>query len=377
MSSPEQNKRTALIIGGIALAVLVIAGLWWFMGRTTVPNVTGLSEQEALVALEGAGLSAGEKTVEATLSAAPGTVLSQTPAADESVARETAVDLVVAAAPTVVVPDVVGTGSAEAEAQLAESGLIVGSVTAEYTDDAPAGEVIAQSPESGTEVRVASAVALQVSAGPTQGAVPNVVGLSSSDAVATLESAGFKVTQKKQSSESVASGDVLAQTPTAGTVATEGSTVTITVSTGAPAPAPAPAEPAAPEPAPPTDGGTEPEVPPATETPERPGAGPSLAEVPDFVGMGPLEAFLAARKANLQVAIEWGPSEDAILKVIEQDPAAGADVDQGTVVTITIGMPSFLFEGVSIQPLPAEPEGEVEQPIAPAPEADESSAPAQ
>ena len=68
-----------------------------------------------------------------------------------------------------------------------------------------------------------------------------------------------------------------------------------------------------------------------------------------------LEALGALRKAELQFKITWGPTDGGILTVIEQDPSAGAEVDPGTAVEITIGLPAFLFGGAEVQPLPVEP----------------------
>ena len=323
-----------------------------------MPNVTGAQQAAAAASLEAVGLTVGRASSEATLAVAPGTVVSQSPKPGMSVREGTSVDLVIAEIPVVVVPDVVGKASSDAEADLAVEGLQVGEVTAVFAEDAAPGTVLTQSPEADTEVPVASVVALEISAGPKQGAVPDVTGLASTDANDVLDSAGFAVKETKQESADVDAGVVMSQSPSAGTVAEAGTTVTLTVSTGPPPaeePTPPPAdaeqppatEPPAPEPP------TEPESPPAEKPTPKPE--PSLTEVPDLIGMRVLEAFLALRKADLQFSIEWGPTDDAILRVIEQDPSAGADVDHGTVVNVTIGLPTFVFEGAQVQPLPAEP----------------------
>ena len=286
-----------------------------------------------------------------------------------SVRAGTNVDLVVAEVPVATVPDVVGKSSSEAEADLAVAGLRVGEVTAVFSEDAKTGAVMTQSPEAAAEVPVATAVALEISAGPKQGAVPDVTGLTSVDANDVLDSAGFAVKETKKESAEVPAGVVMSQSPAAGTVAEAGTTVTVTVSTGPP-PAAEPAPPAAEEdqteqtpapetPAPETpapETPAEPETPPAEKPTPKPE--PSLTEVPDLIGMRVLEALKALRKADLQFSIAWGPTDTDILHVIEQDPTAGADVDPGTVVNVTIGLPTFLFEGAQVQPLPSEPPAE-------------------
>ena len=240
------NRRTLWIVGGVVVAVIALAAIWWFQGNVTVPMVTGLSQTAASASLEAAGLAVGRASSEPTLAVEPGTVISQSPKPGMSVREGTNVDLVVAEIPVATVPDVVGKSSSEAEADLAVAGLRVGGVTGVYTADADAGTVLTQSPQAATEVPVATAVALEISAGPKQGAVPDVTGLASVDANDVLDSAGFAVKETKKESAEVPAGVVMSQSPAAGTVAEEGTTVTVTVSTGPP-PAAEPAPPAAEE----------------------------------------------------------------------------------------------------------------------------------
>jgi hypothetical protein len=62
--------------------------------------------------------------------------------------------------------------------------------------------------------------------------VPDVVGQSQASATAELEGALFVVAVATAYSSTVAAGDVISQSPTAGSEASEGATVTITVSLG-------------------------------------------------------------------------------------------------------------------------------------------------
>ena len=79
---------------------------------------------------------------------------------------------------------------------------------------------------SATESPAASAVSEQVS-------VPNVVGMTVSEATAELQSAGLSVgTQTNQTSNTVARGQIISQTPAANSSAAKGSKITIVVSTG-------------------------------------------------------------------------------------------------------------------------------------------------
>ena len=61
---------------------------------------------------------------------------------------------------------------------------------------APQGQVVSQNPAPGTSEPQGTTVNLNVSNGPPQVTVPDVVGYTSQQAVSTLEAAGFKVTQQ-------------------------------------------------------------------------------------------------------------------------------------------------------------------------------------
>jgi len=355
----EKKRISPWVWVGVAAAVLLVGA--WFLssssdgtgrlallfrgGTVEVPLVLGQTESQAQGLITASGLRVGQVSQVATLAVAPGLVVAQTPAPDTKVKADSAVDLSVSAVPQTQVPDVIGKTESAASQTLAEQGLRIGVVSYAYDASVDAGKITAQDPGDSKEVAVGSAVDITVSKGEQQGKVPNVVGLAQSDAESTIEGAGFKSTSKKTTSTGVTAGDVISQSPSAGTVVTAGSTVTITVSTGPPAPAePTP---------PPADSGTEPEAPAAPDTPATPDTPPAdkptekpepaAVEVPDLIGMRVIEALGALRNANLKFEIAWAPSEN-ILVVVEQDPAAGSSVDPGTSVKITIGLPSFSFE---------------------------------
>jgi beta-lactam-binding protein with PASTA domain len=354
---------------GAVVAVCLVLGLFstqteqgraWMLGlrsMVAVPSVVGQAQPQAQATLEAAGLRLGQVSQEPTLAVPPGTVVSQTPSANSAVKKDSAVNIAVAAVPTAQVPNVVGQLQSDAITALAEQGLRTGTVSYVYDSAVQAGKVTAQTPAASEKVAVGSAVNLTVSMGAQQGQVPNVIGLSQDDANAVITAAGFKVTTVKATSSNVPPGDVVAQSPAAGVVTTAGSTVTITVSTGpAPASAPAPSAPApAPEaPAAPPGEPTKPTEPPAT-----------TVKVPDVVGKSVKDAVAALKDVKLKVSFEFAPSDGDYLKVIKQDPDAGAAVDPGTTVTITISLPSLsLPDGKPTQPMPLPAEKPAQLPAA-------------
>ena len=79
-----------------------------------------------------------------------------------------------------------------------------------------------------------SAISLVVSTGPAKVAVPNVVGLTQAAAATSLTTAGLVVgSVTTASSSTVAAGNVISESPVAGTSLSLGSAVNLVVSTGA------------------------------------------------------------------------------------------------------------------------------------------------
>jgi beta-lactam-binding protein with PASTA domain len=123
-----------------------------------------------------------------------GSVISQSPVSGTQVNTGSAVSLVVSSGPPqVAVPNVVGLAQAAATSAITGATLMVGTVTTASSTTVPSGSVISQSPVSGTQVNIRSAVSLVVSSGPPQVAVPNVVGLTQDAAASALTGATLAV----------------------------------------------------------------------------------------------------------------------------------------------------------------------------------------
>ena len=127
----------------------------------TVPDVRQKSVTDALAILQTVGLVAGTISQQtAAAPAVPGTVISQDPAANTSVAPGTPVNLVVAMSGTLVsVPNVVGLSLARASATITASGLRLGSVNT-VPSSPPFDTVRQQSPPASTQVVPGTAVSL-------------------------------------------------------------------------------------------------------------------------------------------------------------------------------------------------------------------------
>ena len=176
---------------GSAVALVVSTG----SPQVAVPNVVGQTQAAATTAITGAGLTLGAVTTASSTTVPAGSVISQNPAAGTQVATGSAVALVVSTGlPQVAVPNVVGLTQAAATTAITGAGLTLGTVTTRIEHDGAGGMVISQNPVAGHAAsRPGSAVALVVSTGPPQVAVPNVVGLTQAAATTAITGAGLTV----------------------------------------------------------------------------------------------------------------------------------------------------------------------------------------
>jgi len=174
----------------------------------------------------------------------------------------------------------------------------------------PAGSVISQSPLSGTQVNVGSAVSLVVSSGQPQVAVPSVVGLTQTAATTAITNAALVVgTVTTATSTTVPAGSVISQSPVGGTQVNVGSAVSLVVSSGLP-----------------------------------------QVAVPSVVGLTQAAASSAITGAALTVGtVTTAPSATVPAgSVISQTPAAGVQVATGSAVGLVVS------SGASSQPLAME-----------------------
>jgi len=199
--------------------------------QVTVPDVVGMSEEEARAALRDADLKVGSVTEQEADDAEPGEVLRQFPEADREVDEGTAVDLVVAGEQTV--PDVVGETEEDATEILNDAGYTV-AVSSAPSSDVPEGTVISQEPSAGSELPEGETVTILVSEGPEAREMPNVEGEDADDAEAFLEEDfGLDVSQVEanptQCGVAQPPGTVCAQEPEAGTQVEPGDDATLYV----------------------------------------------------------------------------------------------------------------------------------------------------
>ncbi|MFV0428879.1 MAG: Stk1 family PASTA domain-containing Ser/Thr kinase [Arachnia sp.] len=236
LSHNPVHKRRRGVVAVIAILLLTIAigfgSWWWAAGRfTTVPALTQVSADEATRMAADSGLRTTTVTAHSE-EVSEGLVISTDPVASTKVPREAEVELTVSLGPERFdMPSVVGLTTEEATAELTKQNLVVGEVSEQWSEDVAAGVVLSASQEAGAQLKRGTTIDLAVSKGKEPIEITDHVGAKASDAIASLESAGFKVSESKENSATVPAGIVISQSPGSGS-AHRGETVEIVTSLG-------------------------------------------------------------------------------------------------------------------------------------------------
>jgi beta-lactam-binding protein with PASTA domain/tRNA A-37 threonylcarbamoyl transferase component Bud32 len=236
---PVDDERRAprtglLVILGLLVLALIVGAFLAFGSdlfesapeQEQVPNLIGLTEDEARIAIVDARLEVGDVSYEASETVDQDAVIEQRPNRDQYVDPGTLVDIVVSTGkPMVQVPFVVGQSKEVARNQIRNAKLEVKFETEE--SDQPKGEVVKTRPAGGETVQQGNTVTVFVSDG--QEKVPNVIGMQQGEAEERIRDAGFEPQVRDDNLSTEPAGTVTDQVPADG-VEEQGSTVIIFVS---------------------------------------------------------------------------------------------------------------------------------------------------
>jgi beta-lactam-binding protein with PASTA domain/predicted Ser/Thr protein kinase len=194
------------------------------------------------------------------------------------------------------VPDVIGRESATATQILQNRGFEVDIVNVE-NPSVERNTVAAQDPRPNTTAPEGSTVTITVSTGPGEATVPTVTGLPTDEAEAQLRDAGFESRVERQFSDRVERGRVIGTQPEAGSVVERGTAVVLVVSRGV-----------------------------------------EQVGVPDVVGESEENARSALEDVGLRAGAvtEQENVDEEPGTVLEQDPAAGEQLDRGSAVDLVV-----------------------------------------
>ena len=233
----KNHKGLSIFIGLILLFVLSLGGTLLALNLTNppevqMPNVVGLSKEEAQQEIENAKLVFEVEKEEYNKDVPEGFVISQDPIYMErfnNVKQGSTVKVVISKGQEKTkVPKVVGMKKEEAIAALEQAKLKV-EVIEENSKKVEEGYVISQETEPQTEIFAGDTVKIHVSTGVEKVVVPDVIGKTQDEAKKALEEQGFTVISTTSEDSSKATGMVLKQSLTAGESVEKGGSITITV----------------------------------------------------------------------------------------------------------------------------------------------------
>ncbi len=379
----ERPNNVAYVLVIAALMILLGVGIFilmqlWDNGSAegpelvTVPSLANVSQEDAIEQLQELGFRVRLRG-EASETVPDGFLIATDPPAGTQVDPGSTVTAIISGGPEEFpVPQVLGLTVDSARTLIEEQGFVVGEVTTRFSTDVEEGTIIEQSPDAGEPAAPGTRVDLVLSGGPFALTVPDVISRTQEAAVRELEAAGFTVTVEEEFSNEIIEGFVIRTEPGPDNlVDREDPTITIYISEG-------------PEPfsLPNLIGRTLDEAREIVadlgleliidETPVPvtlasglvgrvasmdPPSGSEVTindavrvgigalqqfEVPNLVGMTQAEAQAALTSLGLQLdvlgEIQVDPNSGLVGRVAGQFPEAGALVDEGSAITVQVGV---------------------------------------
>ena len=237
MSFIKKHTKLSIFLGIIILFFLAFAGTTLFLNLTNpkevqLPNVVGLTQEEAKKKVEEAKLKYEVSSEEYSTDVEQGYIISQDPIYTEkynNVKEGSTVSVVVSkGTEKTKVPKVAGMKEDEAIKAL-EDAKLNAEVIEETSKKVEEGYVISQETEANTEVNAGDTVKIHVSTGTEKATVPYIVGKKQDEAKKELEDAGLTVTITNSEDSSKDTGIVLKQSLDSGKIVDKGTAITITV----------------------------------------------------------------------------------------------------------------------------------------------------
>ncbi|MGH3108075.1 MAG: Stk1 family PASTA domain-containing Ser/Thr kinase [Rubrobacter sp.] len=297
-----RRRRSAPVLLAI-LALLLLAALTWtgyfllqdrLAGNAApqigVPDLVGMSLDGARekvgndFEVEVAKSVSGERPVDTILGQSPGTGKAE---------KGSTISVDVVGTRVSDVPDVVGSGRAEAERVLKDAGFEVQVDERESSFD-DQNRVMGQDPSGGTRAEVGSGVTITVGTGPSSVPVPRLYGKTPAQADSVLQGAGLSLgTLSRDYNSDVAQGSIYFQNPSGGENVEPGTAVAVAVSLG-----------------------------------------PEQVEVPEVYGLSVAAAQTALSNAGLNSTPIEVEGDEPAGTALATDPRVGALLDPGSTVSL-------------------------------------------
>jgi serine/threonine-protein kinase len=232
---PPQAKRSAVPWLLVALLLLASAVVGYIVyqqlqgsNQVKVPDVRGFTQQQAQTQLVQAGFTTSVQH-KASKKVVKGQVIDTDPQHGSEADKGSNVIIIVSKGPkSVTLPNLRGKSASQATQTIVGLGLPVPTQTP-ITSKLPVGQVVRTDPKAGV-IPPDTVVTLFVSTGNVK--VPNVVGMTCDGAKQALAASSLQGSCTNTPSDTVPVGQVISQSPAAGSQAPQGSTVSLQVSSG-------------------------------------------------------------------------------------------------------------------------------------------------
>ena len=228
----QRNRAIALL-----LVIALIAGGWYLKtgpgARIVVPSLAGMKVAAATAQLKAVGL-VGEVDKEVfSEEINKGLIIESRPAGGGRIKAHGIVKYILSKGPErYVIPNLQGESPTAAIAILTQDPLKVGNQTELFDPKIPVGQVIGTDPKAGSSVTRDSVINILISKGQEQVVLNSYVGKIGEQALNELTDAGFNVSTKYVSSETVPLGAVISQSPDGGGSQGKGAAVALVISKG-------------------------------------------------------------------------------------------------------------------------------------------------
>lgn len=234
----KKRKRRLGFIIGILSFVMIAVIFFLFLILTSpddvvVPDVTDMEYEDAVKELEALKLKVNKETM-FSADVEEGKVVKTDPTAGRTVKEKTTIDVYVSEGKEkVVFDDYVGKNFSQVDRILQDENYKE-IRSYDVVSDKPVGEIVTQiQPNPGSEVVPEDTVVIfEVSSGPKQITLGNLIGLTLNQAKEFAERNNLQLSVREDYSDSIEKGKISAQQPSANSELREGDTVTVTVSKG-------------------------------------------------------------------------------------------------------------------------------------------------
>jgi serine/threonine-protein kinase len=295
-----RRRRGAPLL--LLFALLILAALAWAGYTILQDRQAGSAPQIGVpdlvdMSLDGAREKVGDDFEVEVAKSVSGerpvdTILDQNPRAGKAEKGST-ISVTVIGTRVADVPDVVGSGRAEAERALNAAGFEVEFAERESTFDEQ-NRVMGQDPSGGAQAEVGSEITVTVGTGPSSVPVPRLYGNTPAQAESVLQGAGLRLgTQSQDYNDDVAEGSIFLQNPSGGENVEPGTAVDVTVSLG-----------------------------------------PEQVEIPEVYGLSVAEAQTALSNAGLNSTPIEVEGDEPAGTALSTDPGVGEMVDPGSTVSL-------------------------------------------